>query len=146
MTELGRARAATLAAFFVNGLGIGAWSAAIPPLKVAFALSDGRLSLILLAFAGGAILFMPIGGAVAPRWAPTSVTTSRAAFAFTFSFALPLLASDALALAVATFGMGAANGLLDVSMNAHASVVERRWSAPIMSSFHAAFSIGDSAE
>jgi len=89
---------------------------------------------------------MPIGGAVAPRWAPTSVTTSRAAFAFTFSFALPLLASDALALAVATFGMGAANGLLDVSMNAHASVVERRWSAPIMSSFHAAFSIGDSAE
>ncbi|MFZ0209760.1 MAG: MFS transporter, partial [Roseiarcus sp.] len=27
-------------------------------------------------------------------------------------------------------------------MNAHASVVEWRWSAPIMSSFHAAFSIG----
>jgi MFS family permease len=142
MTELGRARAATLAVFFVNGLGIGAWSAAIPPLKLAFALSDGRLSLILLAFAGGAVLFMPIGGAVAPRWAPTGVTTSRAAFAFTLSFALPLRASDALALAVATFGMGAANGLLDVSMNAHASVVERRWSAPIMSSFHAAFSIG----
>jgi MFS family permease len=142
MTELGRARAATLAVFFVSGLGIGAWSAAIPPLKLAFALSDGRLSLILLAFAGGAVLFMPIGGAVAPRWAPTGITTSRAAFAFTLSFALPLLASDALALAVATFGMGAANGLLDVSMNAHASVVERRWSAPIMSSFHAAFSIG----
>jgi hypothetical protein len=98
--------------------------------------------LILLAFAGGAVLFMPIGGAVAPRWAPTGVTTSRAAFAFTLSLVLPLLASDALALAVATFGMGAANGLLDVSMNAHASVVERRWSAPIMSSFHAAFSIG----
>ena len=76
MTELGRARAATLAVFFVNGLGIGAWSAAIPPLKLAFALSDGRLSLILLAFAGGAVLFMPIGGAVAPRWAPTGVTTS----------------------------------------------------------------------
>ena len=68
MTDLGRARAATLAVFFVNGLGIGAWSAAIPAIKVAFALSDGRLSLVLLAFAGGAVLFMPIGGAVAPRW------------------------------------------------------------------------------
>jgi MFS family permease len=142
MTELGRARAATLAVFFVNGLGIGAWSAAIPPLKVAFALSDGRLSLILLAFAGGAVSFMPIGGAVAPRWAPTGLTTARAAFAFTLSFALPLLAWNALALAAAAFCMGAANGLLDVSMNAHASVVERWWSAPIMSSFHAAFSLG----
>jgi len=142
MTELGRARAATLAVFFVNGLGIGAWSAAIPPLKFDFALSDGSLSLILLAFAGGAVLFMPIGGGVAPRWAPTGVTTARAAFAFTISLALPLLASNALALAAAAFAMGAASGLLDVSMNAHASVVERRWSAPIMSSFHAAFSIG----
>jgi predicted MFS family arabinose efflux permease len=142
MTELGRARAATLAVFFVNGLGIGAWSAAIPPLKVAFALSDGRLSLILLAFAGGAMSFMPIGGAIAPRWAPTGLTTARAAFAFTLSFALPLLAWNALALAAAAFCMGAANGLLDVSMNAHASVVERQWSAPIMSSFHAAFSVG----
>jgi MFS family permease len=142
MTELGRARAATLAVFFVNGLGIGAWSAAIPPLKVGFALSDGRLSLILLAFAGGAMSFMPIGGAIAPRWAPTGLTTARAAFAFSLSFALPLLAWNALALGAAAFCMGAANGLLDVSMNAHASVVERKWSAPIMSSFHAAFSIG----
>jgi MFS family permease len=142
MTDLGRARTATLAVFFVNGLGLGAWSAAIPALKLAFGLSDGRLSLILLAFAGGAVCFMPIGGALAPRWAPTGVTTSRAAFAFTLSFLTPLLASDPLGLAAAAFSMGATNGLLDVSMNAHASVVERRWGGPIMSSFHAAFSVG----
>jgi MFS family permease len=142
MTDLVRARAATLAIFFVNGLGIGAWSAAIPPLKIAFALSDGRLSLILLAFSGGAVMFMPIGGSLAPRLAPTGVVASRAAFAFVIAYALPLLAPDAVALALAAFVMGAANGLLDVSMNAHASVVEQRWSSPIMSSFHAAFSVG----
>src|ERR1700685_2431213 len=79
--------------------------AAIPPLKLAFALSDGRLSLILLAFAGGAVLFMPIGGAVAPRWAPTGVTTSRAALLFPLYFAPPLFRSGALALAAVTFGM-----------------------------------------
>jgi len=84
MTELGRARAATLAVFFANGLGIGAWSTAIPPLKVAFALSDGRLSLILLAFAGGAVSFMPIasadpfGGVIITDWyAPPETPTER---------------------------------------------------------------------
>ena len=31
---------------------------------------------------------------------------------------------------------------MDVAMNANASDVERRWGRPLMSSFHAAFSLG----
>jgi MFS family permease len=41
--------------------------------------------------------------------------------------------------------LGAANGALDVAMNAHASEVEKRWGAAIMSSFHAAWSVGSMA-
>ena len=37
------------------------------------------------------------------------------------------------------------NGAMDVAMNANASDVERRWGRPIMSSFHAAFSLGGAA-
>ena len=93
--ELGRRRAATLVVFFVNGLGIGAWSAAIPPLKLAFALSDGRLSLILLAPPGRGALHAGSAARVAPRFAPTGVTTSRAALAYTLFLALPLFAPNA---------------------------------------------------
>ena len=48
----------------------------------------------------------------------------------------PVLARAALML------LGAANGGLDVSMNAQAVVVERGYGRPIMSSFHAAWSFG----
>src|SRR5437870_13007412 len=49
--------------------------------------------------------------------------------------------SSSLSLAV----LGAANGTLDVSMHAHALSVERRYQRPIMSSFHAFFSLGGAA-
>jgi len=38
--------------------------------------------------------------------------------------------------------MGISTGAMDVSMNGQAVVLERMWSKPIMSSFHAIFSIG----
>jgi hypothetical protein len=37
---------------------------------------------------------------------------------------------------------GACNGAMDVAMNTNATVVERAWREPIMSSFHAFFSLG----
>lgn len=142
MTPLQRARLATSAVFLANGACIGAWSASIAPLKAALALSDGTLSLILLSFAAGAVLFMPIGGAIAPRLGPTGIVTARVGLAFPASLFLPLLAGNVQALAAAAFVMGATNGVMDVSMNAHAADVEKHWASPIMSSFHAAFSIG----
>jgi MFS family permease len=142
MTPLRRSRLATSAVFLANGFCIGGWSASVAPLKSAFSLTDGHLSLILLAFAAGAVTFMPIGGAVAPRWGASGAVTARAGLAFAASLALPLLCPNAPALAAAAFVMGAANGIMDVSMNAHASGVETRWGSPIMSSFHAAFSVG----
>jgi predicted MFS family arabinose efflux permease len=53
-----------------------------------------------------------------------------------------MLAVGLPTLMVATFLVGASNGVMDVAMNAHASTVERQWGAAIMSSFHAAYSIG----
>lgn len=136
------ARFATTAVFFINGIGIGAWSAAVPALKALFQLTDGGLSLILLAFAAGAVTSMPLAGALAPRWGGAGRVTAFAAYAFLISLAAPLLAPDYAALAAAAFVIGAANGVMDVSMNAHATGVEREWGSPIMSSFHAAFSVG----
>ena len=55
---------------------------------------------------------------------------------------LPGIAVNAWTLGVALFVLGAGNGCLDVSMNAHAVRVEAVYRRPIMSAFHAAWSVG----
>jgi fucose permease len=134
-------RAATTAVFLANGFGIGAWAASIPHLKEAFRLDDGQLSGILLAFAVGAVASMPAAGALVPR-SGSGRATRWAGIAFGLALALPYLAPHAGLLAGSALLLGAANGAMDVAMNAHGSLVERHAGRPMMSSFHAAFSIG----
>lgn len=95
----------------------------------------------MLAFALGAVVVMPIAGHVIPG-VGTGRATRLATPALALSLLLPFAAPGLATLAAAAFVMGLANGSLDVAMNAHASLVERRWAQPIMSSFHAAFSAG----
>jgi Major Facilitator Superfamily len=135
---------ATLAVFFANGLGLGAWAAAIPALKARLALSDGQLSVALLSFACGAFLSMPLAG-----WIGARVRTGRATLAAGSAFAASLVilafTRGLPTLCGAATVAGACTGAVDVLMNVHASTIERRWRAPIMSSFHAAFSVGGMA-
>lgn len=134
-------RLATSGIFLITGFGIGAWAAALPALKAKLLLTDGLLSVALLSFAVGAVIAMPIAGVLAPR-VGTGRATKGCAILFAVSLTLPLMANTLVTLAVATFLMGAAKGVLDVAMNSHASTLEQRWGQPIMSSFHAAFSAG----
>jgi len=139
--RLASRRTAVLAAFLANGLGIGAWAAALPMLKSGLGLSDGQLGLALFGFAAGAVVSMPLTGAYAPRHG-SGRATWIAGLAFAFALVLPRLAGELAGLAASAFLLGAANGALDVSMNARASEVEAEFGRPIMSSFHAAFSLG----
>ncbi|WP_157961467.1 MFS transporter [Microvirga flavescens] len=135
------ARAAASAIFFGNGFGIGNWAAQLPRFKDALDVSDGELSVALLAFALGAIALMPTVG-----WLLTRLTSRRITIATAFGFALTLfftgLAPSLPVLFAASLLAGACNGAMDVAMNTHATVVEKAWNAPIMSSFHAFFSLG----
>lgn len=54
----------------------------------------------------------------------------------------PALATNAWTLAMALILLGLGNGALDVAMNAHAVQVERGYARPVMSAFHAVFSLG----
>jgi hypothetical protein len=137
-------RFATLGVFLANGLGIGSWAAAIPRLKADLALSDAGLSVALMAFAAGAIVAMLLMGLFGHRLrsGPASVI---AGFAFAGALAVLGFARSLETLSAATFLAGMTNGAMDVAMNANASDVERRWGRPIMSSFHAAFSLGGAA-
>ncbi len=135
------ARHAVAAIFALNGVLFGSWAARIPAVKERLDLSDGSLGLALGLIAVGALVAMPLSGWLSARGGSRR-TTRLALGAFCFAIPLTGLAPSYAALLGATLLLGASGGALDVAMNAHGVAVERRHSGPILSSFHAAFSLG----
>jgi len=141
MIDARRARGAVTAIFFLNGLLFGAWAARIPAIRDHLALSDGELGLALAFLPVGAIIAMPLAGALAARAGSRRAT--RAAFALACTtIGVVAFAPSLAAFAALAFALGVGMGSLDVSMNVHGVTVERRYGRPILSSFHAAFSLG----
>jgi MFS family permease len=136
-----RPRLAVTALFLANGNAIGLWAASIAPIKLGFGLSDFELSMVLLAFAIGAILTMTVTGHIQARFGSARVTLCSS-LAFALVLPLPALMPNLGTLALSILVFGACNGAMDVVMNGHGAVVERLRGKPIMSSFHAAFSLG----
>jgi MFS family permease len=135
------ARLAVLAVFFVNGVVIGTWVVRIPAIKERLGLGDGLLGVALLGAAVGALVAMPLVGALVSRFGSRRVVGTTA-LALPAALLMPALAPSLLLLVPAVVLLGAANGGLDVAMNAQAVAVERGYGRPIMSSFHAAWSFG----
>src|SRR4029079_17093500 len=100
-----------------------------------------QLGIALLSMSVGAMLAMPATGWLIRQWGNVLVIRAAATF---LCAALPLLplAPTMPSLMLALFLFGICFGLLDVSMNTHAVAVEERGARPIMSSFHAIYSIG----
>ena len=134
-------RRATFAMFLALGLGVGVWAAALPGLKANLSLSDRELSFALTAVAIGSFVSTVATGVIAPRFG-TGRATGVSAIAVAIAFMLPAFAQNIVQLSGFALLIGLSLGALDISVNGHASDVERRWRRPIMSSFHAAFSIG----
>ena len=136
-----RARLAALVVFFVNGFGFANWIVRIPTVQEKLGLSEGALGLALLALAGGALATMVVSGGLVQKLGSRPVV-GASGLIFGLSLVLPALAPSLPLLVLALLVAGAWNGALDVSMNAHAATVEDAYRRPIMSSFHAAFSLG----
>jgi MFS family permease len=139
--NLVKERCATVAVFFANGFAIGAWAVEVPRVKEKLGLSDTALGIALFAFALGAIVAMPLAGRFSAKLG-SGRTTALLGALFIVAFPLPALVPSLAWLCLALLFFGATNGALDVSMNGHASAIETAWRAPIMSSFHAAWSAG----
>ena len=139
--HLKRARVGTALIFAFNGFLWAAWVPHIPEVKGALHLSDATLGLALLGPGIGSILSMPMIGKAIARWGSPFVTTVMA-FATYVVIAGPGLAGNLPTLFIALALWGVATGCLDVSMNAQAVEVEKAYGRPIMSSFHAWWSVG----
>lgn len=126
--------------FLANGAGFGAWAASVPGVKDRLGISAGALGGALLCVAFGAMLAMPVVGFLGARHVPRLL--SATAVVLMVALPLPGVAGGVPALAACLLLVGAGAGSMDVCMNARASRLEQEWGAPIMSSFHAAFSFG----
>jgi MFS family permease len=141
MSTLARARLATALLFASYGIILGTWTARIPAVKQGLGLSDGQLSLGLLGFAAGAITGMQLTGRLVDRYGAGRIVVAVLVVDAGL-FVTPSLAPNLVALVAALFVFGVAHGTLNIAMNASAVQIERAWQSPIMSSFHAVYSIG----
>jgi predicted MFS family arabinose efflux permease len=135
------ARRATQAYFLLSGIAMATWAALIPSLKLRLELSDSQLGSILLVFGLGAIFMTPLAGRLVKRWGSHRML---ALSGMVTTLLLPLLAlADTLqGLGAELFLFGAASGLAGVSSNTQGLQVQQALERPVMSSFHALFSVG----
>ncbi|MFF2198556.1 MFS transporter, partial [Streptomyces sp. NPDC058157] len=140
-TALRRARAATTACFALNGFVMGMWIVHIPAVEQRTGVGHALLGWLLLLLGAGAFAGMRIAGPLTDRFGARRIVPAGAGLC-SAAVVLPGLAADAWALGGALVLLGFGNGCLDVAMNTHAVQVERGYGRPVMSAFHAVFSIG----
>ncbi|GAA2395535.1 MFS transporter [Dactylosporangium salmoneum] len=139
--DLRRARFAGCLLFLLFGAALGAWTARVPAVKHRLGVDDFHLSVALLGLAAGAIAGQMLAGRLVDRFgsvrvaAPTALAEGALLLPAAYAPSLPLLTA-----ALLLFGLN--HGVLNVAMNANALGVQRAYGRPIISSFHAVYSIG----
>ena len=139
--ELKRARLGVTLAFVVNGFTAGTFVARIPDIKEILAISDGVLGLSLLFVSIGVFVGLGPAGRNSARYGSRPVILWGT---LAIVISLPIV-GWLPSLGFAWFGLfifGFALATQDVSMNAHAVVIEQRAGRRLMSTFHAMFSVG----
>lgn len=132
---------ATRLSFFIAGFGLACWAPLVPFARQRLGVSEAELGTILLFLGLGAVLGMPVSGAMSSRFGSRPVILAGS---MGIALALPLMATlgHAYALAAALFLFGASIGAIDVAANIHGTDVQDAAKQPLMSGFHGLYSVG----
>ena len=134
-------RLATRIAFFVAGFAVSCWAPLVPYAKDRLAVDERMLGILLLCLGLGSLVAMSFTGMFTARFgARPVIITSILGLCATLPFLA--LAATPITLGVTLLFFGASLGLLDVAVNIHAVEVERGAGEPLMSGFHAQYSLG----
>ncbi|WP_369387496.1 MFS transporter [Streptomyces sp. CG1] len=139
--SLRAARVATFVYFILCGTTMGTWVVHIPAIEERVGISHATLGGLLVLLGVGAFIGMQVAGHLTDRLGARTVVPATGVLC-SAALALPGLPRGPWTLAVALLAFGFCNGCLDVSMNAHAVHVEKAYGRPVMSAFHATFSVG----
>ncbi|ENG4183659.1 MFS transporter [Providencia rettgeri] len=127
--------------FFIAGFVTAAWAAIVPYIKINTAANDATLGMLLLCFGGGALVAMPMTGALAAKYGCRRLMVfSTIAFCLLFPILSFISQINLLVIGLLLFGIFI--GLTDCAMNVQAVIVEKSSDKPIMSGFHGFYSIG----
>lgn len=139
------ARDATIAAFVALGACVGTWAGSMADVQQASGLSALHIAVVIFIFRVAGIAATQIGGRLADRYGSRNMC--RVGF-LTMSGSWLVIAATGLnappfaGIATIAALAGAGLGMLDVSMNAHATAVDQRHPKPTLGLIHACFSLG----
>ncbi|MCX5240620.1 MFS transporter [Streptomyces prunicolor] len=139
--SLRSARVATFVYFSLCGTLMGTWVVNIPAIEERVGVSHATLGGLLVLLGLGAFIGMQVAGSLTDKLGARIVVPATAVLC-SAALVLPGLPREPWTLAGALLVFGFCNGCLDVSMNAHAVHVEKAYGRPVMSAFHATFSVG----
>ena len=128
--------------FAVNGMLLGGYGASLPSLRDKLGITATEIAILLFCAGAAAITSMQIGGRLADSVGARTVTLAAVPVVIIGVLAVGLAPNYPVAL-VGGMLVGFGNGAMDVAMNAIGVQVEAARRRPIMSFFHAFFSIGN---
>jgi predicted MFS family arabinose efflux permease len=134
-------RLATRLVFFVAGFAVSCWAPLVPYAKDRLGVDERMLGLLLLCLGIGSLLAMFFTGSLSSRFGSRPVILASG---LGLCVTVPFLgmAGTPFLLGVTLLFFGAGLGSLDVAVNIHAVEVERDARRPLMSGFHAQYSLG----
>lgn len=138
---LRRLRIALTVFFGIDGFLFAGWVVRIPAIKAQVGASASQLGLALLGVSAGAVATMVLTGRLCRRFGSDRVSVGTGIM-LALSIALPPRTHSALALGLVLLVFGIAYGGMNVAMNSVAVDLVAALRRPVMSSFHAAYSLG----
>ena len=132
---------ATRLAFLAAGFVMACWAPLIPFAKNSVGADEALFGLLLLCLGGGSIIAMPVTGYLSARIGARPMIL-LGGFGLVVMLPLLIAANSVALLALALALFGASLGTIDVAMNVHGAEVEARTGRPLMSGFHAMWSVG----
>lgn len=139
--RLRRARVGVFGIFFLLCFTLAAWATNLPALQERTGASPAIIGLVILVMGVGTFSGAQLAGHLVDRIGGRLVCLGGIVMLLAALNCLPLVQNAAM-LGVVALCQGFAAGCTDVAMNNQAVVVERGYERPIMSAFHAMFSVG----
>jgi len=128
--------------FAINGALFGTWASRIPAISNIHDLSPASLGLLIFLMGLSAVVAFSIFGRAADRYGAAFVTKLASSIFLPLTLIFIAYANSIWMLIAAIIFFGGIHGGIDVAMNAWAAEVERKHERPLMSSFHAMWSLG----
>ncbi|PWW07094.1 MFS transporter [Mangrovibacter plantisponsor] len=127
--------------FFIAGLVTATWAVLVPYAKSNTNINDASLGTLLLCLGLGAMIAMPVTGALTSRYGCRKVITAAV---LVIIISVPFLSflSSPLLLGAGLLIFGISIGITDCAMNVQAILVEKSADKSLMSGFHGMYSVG----